>query len=485
MSRFKSRLPLPQQNPRVSARHRQPPLISTSRGFRGDKEACLNKMKTVLWLIAIVAGIIVGACGGGGLSSGGGGNLNLFLTDSFREDYDHVWLTVKKVELRDSTTGQYTTAYDNAGGKLIDAKRLRDASGPRFAFLANGNAAQATYDGVRVTLGNDVVLVATGGTSGQQLTLSNPVIAFVLNGPLNVPGASPLVLDFDLANFSRNGSTVTAAMKQGDDTGLNISGRHENEDYHGTISNLSPTSFRLTSSEGGGAFTVNYDNNTVITRGGNGAPATLANGQRIEVRGMFVQGALAATAIKVEDNAGGFGEAEAKGRHENVSLSANTLTLTNLTEIEGFIPQGTSVNVTWTSNTVFRRSGVVVSENELNSFQFSEARGTYNATTNTISATRITLEDEAGGQGEAEAKGTITNVNIASKTFTLANIYQVRGFTQQGTSVNIRWTTETVFRRGGNTLNENALNNFTRAEVKGMYTAGTNTITVSRVSFED
>lgn len=306
--------------------------------------------------------------------------------------------------------------------------------------------------------------------------------------PLSVPSTS-FVLDIDLANWTLAGGEVTPAFGRGSGNGIDDSRRHEALEYKGVVSNLTSTRFTL-SPTSGAPFTVAYTADTPIYRRSNGAPTLLANGALVEVRGNFLPGNnfLTAILIKVEDG-GGTGEAEARGTHTDVNLGANTLTLTNITEVEGFVPQGASINVVWTDSTIFRRSGVQVTEEALNQWPFSEVKGTYDPGTNTLTATRITLEDDAGGggggTGEAEATGTITNVDLIQNRMILTNIFDIEGFQPQGTTVNVTWTEETIFLRSGDPVTEQALLQWPRAEAKGVYDASTNTIRASRIKLED
>ncbi|MEW5883644.1 MAG: DUF5666 domain-containing protein [Armatimonadota bacterium] len=449
--------------------------------------------------LSVLAGALGIACGGGGGNGAATSGVGLFLTDSFREDYDNVWLTLHKVEYRNQTSGQYTTAWESATGITVDAKRLRDGSGERYAFLALTALANGTYDQVRLTLGGQTILVPAGSQSGTAYPFASslprdgqnrPMATFSLSPALSVP-ASTFVLDVDLANWTLTGGEVSPVFRRGSGNGIDDSGRHEALEYEGIVSNLTSTRFTLRPSTGA-SFTVAYTADTPVYRSSNGAPTLLTNGASVEVRGNFLPGNnfLSATVIKVEDG-NGSGEAEARGTHTDVNLGANTLVLTNLTEVEGFMPQGATVNVVWSDSTIFRRSGVQVTEDALLQWQFSEAKGTYNPATNTITATRITLEDDAGGggggggTGEAEATGGITNLDLNQNRMTLTNIFDIEGFQPQGTTVNVTWTEETIFLRSGDPVTEQALLQWPRAEAKGVYDPGTNTIRASRIKLED
>lgn len=457
----------------------------------------MRRFFTAYLALGVLAGALGIACGGGGGNPSPTSGVGLFLTDTFREDYDNVWLTIYKVEYRNQATGAFTTAWESATGITIDAKRLRDASGERYAFLALTALPAGTYDQVRLTLGQQTVLVPAGSQSGTAYPFASslprdgqgrPMATAALAPPLSVPSTS-FVLDIDLANWTLAGGEVTPAFGRGSGNGINDSGRHEALEYRGVVSNLTSTRFTL-SPTSGAAFTVAYTADTPIYRRSSGAPTLLTNGALVEVRGNFLPGNnfLTAILIKLEDG-GGTGEAEARGLHRDVNLGANTLTLTNITEVEGFVPQGASINVVWTDSTIFRRSGVQVTEEALNQWPFSEVKGTYDPGTNTLTATRITLEDDAGGggggTGEAEATGNITNVDLVQNRMTLTNIFDIEGFQPQGTTVNVTWTEETIFLRSGDPVTEQALLQWPRAEAKGVYDPGTNTIRASRIKLED
>lgn len=450
-------------------------------------------------LLGVLAGALGVACGGSGGNGSSTSGVGIFLTDTFREDYDNVWITLHKVEYRNQTTGQYATAWESASGIVIDAKRLRDVSGERYAFLALTALPNGSYDQVRLTLGQQTTLVPAGSQSGTAYPFASslprdaqnrPMATFSLSPPLSVPSPT-FVLDIDLANWTLSAGEVSPAFRRGSGNGLDDSGRHEALEYKGVVSNLTSTRFTLRPSAGA-SFTVAYTADTPVYRSSNGAPALLTNGASVEVRGNFLPGNsfLTATVIKIEDG-NGTGEAEARGSHTNVDFDANTLVLTNLTEVEGFVPQGATVTVVWTDSTIFRRSGVQVTEQALSEWQFSEAKGTYNPATNTLTATRITLEDDAGGggggggTGEAEATGGITNLDLNQNRMTLTNIFDIEGFQPQGTTVNVTWTEETIFLRSGDPVTEQALLQWPRAEAKGVYDPDTNTIRASRIKLED
>ncbi len=444
--------------------------------------------------VSLLGGVLFGCSGGSG---GGGGILSFFLSDSFRDDYRQVWMTLYKIELRDANTGEYRTAFESAGGVLFDARRLSDGSGARFQFLGNGSVASGTYNGVRVALKDEVVLVPAGSTvadpprtfspSIPRDALGRALLSYDLPAPVTLPGETFAVIDFDLASFSLDGNgNVVAVLRAGSSNGIDDRSRHEIEDYEGIVSGLSGSRFRL-SAVNGVSFLVEFDSNTVIFRESGAGSASLSNGLRVEVTGFFLPtvGVLRALQIKIED--GNSSQlAEAKGEISDVDLNANRMVLNNIREVENFRPQGSTLNVVWTESTVFRRSGDIVNESWLNLFPVAEVKGSYDAATNTLTAVRITLEDEFGpGAGEAEARGRIQDPDLVLNRMVLTNLRDVQGFTPPGDSIIVTWTEGTVFRRRGNLVTENELLNFPFAQVKGRYNASTNTLQAVRITLED
>lgn len=456
-------------------------------------------MKHFAWLLAILGALLVAACGGGGGgSSVAGSSYKLYVTDSFRDDYDHVWLTIMKVEFRNSVTSTFSSAFNSSGGVLIDAKTLRDGSGNRFSFLGMGALPDGSYDAVRLTLKNNLSLVPTGSPNATDAVFApglphdsngNALITYNLTAPIVVPGPNSGTIDIDLANFSISGNEVTPSFKEGPDSG-DDSSRHEHEDYHGRVAELDTISrtFVLNARDGS-PFNVSYDNSTIIFNDGGGSPV-LANGQRVEVNGYFLDSgnSFFATVIKIETSSSD-DLPEAKGDIADVDLVANTFVLNNLREVEHFTPEASFANIVWTDTTVFRRSGDVVDETWLShpGITAAEVKGTYDSATNTITATRVTLEDDNGddGFGEAECTGTSTTINLGEDTMVLTAVHDIEGFTPPGDSVNVEWDINTVFERSGNTVGEGELLNFPFAEVKGSYNSGTNTIHATRIKLED
>jgi hypothetical protein len=254
-------------------------------------------MKVVLQILAslLALSLLAGCGGGGGNGSGSGsGSTSLFITDDLNTNYDHVWVTIKQVSLG-KVGGGSTVVFDNSTGVVVDLKTLRDNQGRRFKFIGLDDALSGQYNSVSVVLDDDLVLYPTGSSTGQ-----NRVFAGASGGTATLtasfaattfgPSHDDLIIDFNLSNWTDNGTEVTGSIAVvADDTGLHDEDRHERENYPGFVSSLNGVapdqSFTIT--QGSMSFVVQCDVNTEIDRsGGNGNPV-LANGQHVVVRGIF------------------------------------------------------------------------------------------------------------------------------------------------------------------------------------------------------
>lgn len=444
----------------------------------------------------LVLGLFLVGCGGGGTTAAGTRNVTFYLTDSFRDDYSQAWFSLFKAEVRD-TSGNFTTIYNNDSGLLFDALRLSDDQGSRYAVLSRVAIRAGTYDRVRLTLGPDVVVVPKSGTDGQNLLMDDSLpkdgsgrvlVEFNLAPPLSTSIDTTLVIDFNLAEFIVNGNRVIPSFRRGSGDRISDDTRHETSEFRGVVTELTATSFVLQTGTSGN-IPVGYGDSTIIIRDSNGARTTLANGQNVQVKGIFLPGAgfLTALRIKVEDNPGGLGEPEASGKITQLNLETNRMVLVDIFNVQGFVPQGSTLNVVWDETTIIRRSGVVVPEAQIANFPFAEVKGTYDAATNTLTAKRITLEDDAGGGNgiEAQAKGRPTEVDLDQNRMVLTELREIQGFIPPMGTVVVRWNDDTLFLRRGDPVDETALNQFPFAEVKGFYDQPNNTLMASRIKLDD
>lgn len=447
------------------------------------------KLRILTLLLGLLA-VLVG-CGGGGSTPGGaaGATVSSYATDSLDTDYSHVWVTVFKVTLEGANQIE---VFNDPAGRLIDLKTLRDAAGARYEFLDDSSITPATYGAVRVELDEDLSLVPIGSTTAQarkfalvhgvpgspgrsQLKISTPHIM--------IPGRNQLVLDFDLGSWNLDGTgRVLAILKRGNGQGLEDRRRHEAREYPGRVSNLTgvaPTqSFFLT--RGQISLAVRTDANTRIFNESGAPNPALANGVRVEVRGVFVAGVLLANAIKIDDEVGDHPQS-IKGLASNLDETAGTLDVKVL-RARGFVPDRETYGVTTSATTKFMSDGgAILTKAEffaalaaLGTNAHVEAEGTVSG--GVFAADKLKVEDEGEHHG-AEIKGAITAVDPVAGTLTMTvQRWEGIGFTT-GQSVNVTTLPVTVYvldhTRVPKAAFFAAIGVGTTVEAKGMYNGTT------------
>lgn len=458
-------------------------------------------------LPAVLPAMLLAGCGGGGGSSSSGGNaqVGVFVTDSFRDDYSHVWATIFKADLIDSNNN-VVNVFNDANGLVIDLKTLRDATGQRFAFLAQTPIPAATYTKAQVTLAPSLNLIAKGQTTATTLPLdaalprdanNNAVATFSLPAPKPINGSDDIVVDFDLANFKVQLGRIVPSLKEGGKTGLGDRNRHEEQEYEGDISGLSGAApnFTFTLKRGGRSVVVTTNTDTVLFNANQAPSPTLANGKHVHVRGTFDTAAntLVANSVRIQ-SAQESNHPEIKGAPSNVNAAGSTFDVT-VTRAHGLVPSKTTIHVITDTNSVLRGdSGVLLDAaafyEQLETAASVEVEGTFDTLSNTLTATRARIEVERHGQhgGEqAEVKGAPTEVNAAAGTFAINPVTEFEGFAYSGTGgVAVATSGTTQYRaKSGETLTKAAflatLASATSVKVEGTYSNGTLTASSARI----
>ena len=382
-----------------------------------------------------VFGVLLGAftlagCGGsGGTSSGitgGTGRAAVLLTDSPSEDYAHIWATIYHVELIPQT-GSPVVLYDNAAGMQIDLRTLYDSSGQRFSFLGSAAIPAGIYTAINVTIAPTLQLFANGATTGTPTAVAssvakdsagNAVITDTFHSPKTLGATTnSLIVDFNLAHFIIRDSKVIPVVEDGGANGLNDPNRHNGSDYRGAVSNLTGTTpvLTFTLTTGGGVTSsagtsATSSTVTVVTSASTAiyGAGMLANGANVAVSGTLdpTTQNLVATQIEICPNSTGgsagppdFTSPRASGAATALNETAGTFTLT-VKNAHGFTPGQTTINVTTTTATqYFADGGVTDTEaaffTALTATPAVEVVGTYDATSNTLTATTLKVMDHA------------------------------------------------------------------------------------------
>lgn len=312
-------------------------------------------------VIAAIACISLQGCGGGSekgavATAGGRSRVQVFLTDSFRDDYDQVWMGITRVELL-TPAGVAETLYQDASGIQINARDLADSAGVgRFRFLAGTELSGATFDRVRVTFRGGAVLTPKNQFYSQSYGYANTLpkddagnvqYVFPLNPSRSFLSGSSLVIDLDLANFVLESGLLMPSLKEGSQSGIADPERQQYADFYGVVSGLSGTSPNQTFSIAASGQTI-----TAVTSGTTsiyslgGGNVTLSNGQTVSVRARadVSTGRLIATAIRVENSNASAALPSAAGEVSAVDINSGVFTLT-LSQAEGFSPSQKAMRV--------------------------------------------------------------------------------------------------------------------------------------------
>lgn len=423
------------------------------------------KLKTLLLGAALA--IMAGCGGGGGGSIGGPGQASMatFAADSVNDDFDHVWVTIHKVSAHGADDA---VLMDDSAGRLVDLKTLHDASGARYILLDDRSIKAGDYDSVRVELDEDVMLVPKGSSSGTVHKFAEDHAGTAGRSVLNLPtrltasGRGSVVIDFDLATWSLDGAgRVRANLRRGDGRGLEDRRRHEQEDFHGNIASLSGTSpnFTFTLTRGAASLTVKTDATTKIFNNSGAPNPQLANGQRVELAGVFVAGSLLASRVKIEDEAGEDPQM-AKGIASNLNATAGTLNL-KVIHARGFVPDRTTYSVVTSAATRFQaNTGAIVTQAEffaaltaLGTGAQVEVEGTVQGGTFTAAKLKIENEHEAN---EAEIKGSVSalDANLGTLKVTVSSWEGVS--LSVGASISVETVGATSYRLGNTAVDRAA-----------------------------
>lgn len=456
-----------------------------------------NRIKWLIWavLVAAIAVFAVG-CGGGGSSSGGGVDtsqqVSMFVTDDLSTNYDHVWVRFHEVELEFS--GGSSKVFSSDAGVEVDLRALNTGSANLFKFLGAAAFPSQSVTGIKFTVGRDLVLFTTGSTTGMNaqfatafnLTNGRSRFGITPSSPLTVPAGGAVAFDFDLANWTLASGFVTPVGSVFGGSGLDDPANHVSDDFSGTVSELAGTAPNFTmkvTRAGGQVVQVKTDANTSIFNSDGSSSPVIADGKRVEVRGVFSTSSQSflASVVKIEDsNGSGDDEDKVEGLVRNPNEGSGQFEV-KATETRGFLPNDLWVIVKTTATTkFFNRQGVVISASAFYAALTSgsaEAEGNYNTGTNTLTATKVKLEDGSGGDDYSEAKGPATAVNAALGTLSIS-MSEWSGFAgSAGGTLNITTNGSTTYRdANGATISSTTF--FAQAltavavKVEGTYSSG-------------
>ncbi len=390
-------------------------------------------MKTrLLFLFAIlIAAFALSGCGGGGGSTGAPAaqSSQVFITDDLNAGFDHVWVNVKKVVL-ESPTGTTATIYNDPTGATLD---LRSLSG-KFAFLGSLSVPDGSWSKIHLFMDANLTIIPSGGNAGLQRKFAgfNPAngqkeLIYNLSVAKTL-AAAKIVVDFDLSQWTDDGTLVTAVVKEGDQTGTDDPTKQLPGEFFGTVSGLAGTAPNLTftlTSPAGTTVKVVTDANTGVYNS-NGSPnPTIANSVKLAVIGKFdtVQNAIVASIVRIRVDADA-NLSSIRGVAKNVDPVTGAFDIL-VEHCEGFLPPGALIHVTTTDTTKFfggegRNIGFTDFFAALPTADEAQVQGSYDSNTNTLSAVRARVEihsdlEEAAARGPA----VVSSIDAVNSKFDL------------------------------------------------------------------
>lgn len=221
--------------------------------------------------------------------------------------------------------------------------------------------------------------------------------------------------------------------------------------------------------------------------------AIAAGNVHVEVEGTWsiATNTITAFKAKIEDDDDGEHEAAARGSANTINAIDGTFRIA-LTEWEGFSGSaGMQINIVTNAATQFKNiDGQEVTQAEFFALLATAARveasGTFN--NGTILAEDARIRGPGGGQ--AEALGTVSNINSGSLSFDLTGIFW-SGFTMPaGQLIHVVMSGSATYRDAdGNSMTASAffgaLSAGMSVEVEGSFNAGTATLTATKAKIED
>lgn len=463
--------------------------------------------RTRLFVLCLALAFAAG-CGGGGSSFDSGainsanntakssgasapdsGDLSVFVTDNLNSDYDHVWVAIKKIDLKLAAGGN-RTIFEDGQGVGVDLSSLRDETGPRYRFLNGLTIPAGTYTAAQITLAKDAILFPTNSVRGHATEFGEPTLSVTFDPPKMLgTGHDDLVLDFDLSQWKEEGGKLLAVVKPSLGAGLEDADRLAPTVHRGTVESikgeLPEQTFRLKVGKSDGVTVMTSATTALLG-------PSIARGQTVEVLGKYDSNTrrLDATSIQVEDPKAA-ASATLLGTVSAIDSKAGSWT-TSPHLSRGFVPGMTTVaTVVPESAKLFGASGVSLTrEAFFKSLSGGKAvavlaEGSYDAEKVVFTATEARLADPQD-QPEVKLGGAVLNPKADDQTFAVT-IDSFEGLlTRAGAQSTVAITPTTTFSGDtGQTLTSEqffaALASPKLAQVEGIYDSSTKRVLASTI----
>lgn len=492
----------------------------------------------VLALFVGLCGIAVVGCGGNGSavdnggsiggqnSMGGGvpnnapssGDLGLFVTDNLSDKYDHVWVSIKKIDLK-LAAGGTREIFSDPVGLGVDLSSLHDESGPKYRFLNQLTLPAGTYTGAVITLDKDAELFGTNTTTGEATEIATQAPATTTVATKDKKTAAPnvskdseldvafdppkllgtghddLVLDFDLSQWKDDGGKLVGVVTTSMGAGLEAADRNGPVVEEGQVTTLKGDVPQQTFLLKDGKSTEIQVQTTAATAlvglAGSGSPV-LTKGENVEVAGVFDTNTrrLTASSIRLVNP-----KAPVVSQLEGVASAIDPKTgswKVTPSETRGLLPGGIAVPVTLAADARFTGpSGLMLTKDEfLKGLSADKSvavfvSGSYDSGKNLFTVGDAMLENRDSSPA-VKVAGLVSNPKTDALTFGLTVTDYEGLFTKPGAAEVVSVTPSTTFAdQGGKALTTDqffgALAAPSTAQVSGVLDTSTGNVVASSV----
>jgi hypothetical protein len=360
------------------------------------------------------------------------GDLGVFLTDNSKGKFDHVWIAVKKIDLK-LAAGGMRTVFEDSRGVGVDLSALRDESGPKYRFINALTLPVGTYVGAQVTLAKNAILFPAKSTSGNPVPFADQkegTADATLNVEFDPPkvlgtGHDDLVLEFGISQ-DKEGDSIAAKITPSLGAGLEDGDRNAPFVAAGKIENLKgdvPSQmFALRNAKSGEIPIATSATTALATDAG---PFVLAKGQTVEVSGSFDTNTrrFEARSIRLRDPKSAV-PSQIAGEVSSIDAKAGSWSMTpKMTR--GLLPDSLAISIALAPDAkFFGGSGLAVSKDEfLKSLSAGKlvnvlVDGSYDSEKSRFICTEARLQN-FDSQPVIRVSGLVTNPQSEGQTFGL------------------------------------------------------------------
>ena len=416
----------------------------------------------VAWFLAAVLAALVGLIAGcGGSGGAGSANVSLFITDNLDDDYDAVWVTIYEARL--GGNGPSQVVFSDPEGAVVNLTSLNDGDS-RFLFLGTSEVPIGRYSSVQFLASNGLTLFEEGSSTGIEATFhddldsgdNRSLLQLNLTPNLDVPsGDGKLVVDFDLTQWTIDGTVVSPVLMRHDGDGFHQDDRHDHHEFRGVITRLDGEApnqrFGLALRGTDRILPVHTTEDTRIFREDGDSPR-LANGMHVAVRGRFLTDAhsLRAHAIKI------IGEHDVRARIAGRVHSANAEeSVLNVVarETSGFRPPTDIIRVQGNEETRWLLESGEAVRKEVFFSRFHEffediaveAVGVWDADHQVFRARVVRLHDDRTDDRHDVAVGRVLEFNREERRLVMS-LHEWRGFhAEEGMRLVVQANEETTY----------------------------------------